>query len=312
MGQGLTAFLGPEGSFTHAAALHWARADALVAQTSVAEIVRGVAEGIWANGVIAIENSVEGYVVPSLDALVGNRAVVAIGQTDIEISFDAFVRPDAVTNPAYISAHPHGLAQCQDYVVQSGSAPIAADSNAAACRDLTADGIALGPSLCGELYGLRTLARAVEDYHGARTRFLQITSRATAREYLRRPDQRAVSQRWSSMLALTPTVTGPGVLARIASAFEDRGVNMSSLITRPLKAVAGQYVFVITCDGAPWEPDLRGALGALIASGDSLKTLGVFPALGDLVGDVEPHRVPVGSVDASAPLAELSRSLLWD
>ncbi len=311
MGQGLTAFLGPEGSFTHEAALQWADAERLVAATSVGEIVEGVSSARWSRGVIAVENTVEGYVVPSVDALVGGSGVVAIGQVDLGISFDAFVRPDAVPEPTYISAHPHGLAQCHAYVTASGAKVKAAASNAAACRDLTVEGIALGPRLCGDLYGLRTLASAVEDHHGARTRFLRIAPRdAIDAEHLWDTTEIA-ADRWDTMLALTPTRVGPGVLARIATLFEDHGVNMSSLITRPLKAVSGQYVFVITCDGAPWQPALRSVLSGLIAGGDSLKTLGVFPALGDLVTDVDPHRVPVGSVDAASSADAQHRSLLW-
>ena len=113
------------------------------------------------------------------------------------------------------------------------------------------------------------------------------------------------------MLALTPRVTGPGVLARIAGAFGERGVNMSSLITRPLKALAGRYVFVITCEGAPWEPRLHGLLEGLLDAGDGLKTLGVLRAPEDLDVVVDPQRIPTGSVDATSGPEERREGLLW-
>ncbi|MCB7136522.1 prephenate dehydratase [Cellulosimicrobium marinum] len=313
-------YLGPQGTFTHQAAAGWAVRHAgdapLVALGSVADVFAAVADGSRAHGVVAIENTVEGYVVPSLDAIVGSDAVVAVDEVVLDISFDAFVRPDhgALTE---VSAHPHGLAQCQGFVTRSGLRPVPAASNAAACRDAGPHQVALGPSICGELYGLQTHERAVEDFAGARTRFLVLAPRAAAPGLLASARDRHDGA-WRTMLAVTPVVTGPGVLARITRSFGERGVNMSSLITRPLKRVhrvAGAYVFVLTVDGAPWEPPVRAVLADLLAAGDSLKTLGVVPVRGELDepvhADVDAAHVPVGSVAGSSSHAEVARGLLW-
>ncbi len=311
------AYLGPEGSFTHQAADRWVRqagADAVAPAplVRVGDVFDAVADGSADRGVVAIENTVEGYVVPSLDAIVSSPDVVAVDEVVLDIAFDAFVRPGH-GELTEISAHPHGLAQCQDYVVASGLDPVPAASNAAACRDIQAHQVALGPQLCGELYGLTTLARGVEDFHGARTRFLTLARRDVAAALLD-PAARPPGS-WRTMLAVTPTVTGPGVLARITAEFGRRSVNLSSLITRPVKAVEGKYVFIMTVDAAPWEPAAREVLAALLAAGDSLKTLGVLPARGELDEAVhravDPARVPAGGVVAGAAPAALERGLLW-
>lgn len=310
-------YLGPEGSFTHQAAAAWA-ADRpgerpLTACASVADVFAGVAAGDHARGVVAIESTVEGYVVPSLDAIVGSASVVAVDEVVLDISFDAFVRPGH-GELREVVAHPHGLAQCQGFVGRTGLAPVPAASNAAACRDAGAHQVALGPTICGELYGLETYERAVEDFAGARTRFLVLAPRAQARQVLATPRADGDGP-WRTMLAVTPVVTGPGVLARITRAFGERGVNLSSLITRPLKAVAGTYVFVLTVDGAPWDAPVRALLDDLVRAGDSLKTLGVMPARGELDesvhADVDPAHVPVGSVGAGSGAADLATGLLW-
>lgn len=308
----LVAYLGPEGSFTYAAALGWATHDELVPVDSVGEIVAGIALGRWQEGVIAIENSVEGYVAPSLDALIGADDVVAIDQRDLPIAFDAFVLPGE-TEPLTISAHPHGLAQCRRFVAERELPTVAASSNAAACRDLRPGGIALGPRVCGELYGLETLETDVQDFSGARTRFLRLARRAGASSDLReRHAHRAAADTdWNTMVALTPTITGPGVLARITVEFGRRGVNMSSLVTRPLKALSGRYVFVITCEGVPWEPALTSLFDALLLEGDFVKTLGVFPAVEDLDAMVDPARIPAGSVSSHSPEVAKVEGLLW-
>nr|WP_286219339.1 prephenate dehydratase domain-containing protein [Paraoerskovia sediminicola] len=95
----------------------------------------------------------------------------------IDIEFDAFVRPGH-GRLTEIVAHPHGLAQCQELTRRTGLREVPAASNAAACRDVADHQVALGPPLCGELYGLETFERGVNDYRGARTRFLTIAPRA--------------------------------------------------------------------------------------------------------------------------------------
>lgn len=310
-------YLGPQGSFTHQAAAGWGRdhADgaALVARGSVADVFTAVADGTDARGVVAIENTVEGYVVPSLDAIVGSATVVAVDEVVLDISFDAFVRPGHGTLTE-VSAHPHGLAQCQEFVLREGLRAVPAASNAAACRDAGTHQVALGPSICGELYGLDTYAHAVEDFAGARTRFLVLAQRSVARDVLART-RAGHDGAWRTMLAVTPVVTGPGVLARITRSFGARGVNLSSLITRPLKAVAGTYVFVLTVDGAPWDAPVRSVLEDLLAAGDSLKTLGVVPARGELDesvhADVDAAHVPVGSVGTDSSADAVQGGLLW-
>ncbi|SDC53862.1 prephenate dehydratase/chorismate mutase / prephenate dehydratase [Sanguibacter gelidistatuariae] len=322
------AYLGPEGTFTHEAALGWARSLAadpespsidLVPLRTVADVYAQVASGEVSHGVVAIENSVEGYVVPSLDAIVAAQDVVAIDEAFVTITFDAFALPDDGGPFMQVSSHPHGLAQCQDFIAERSLVTVPATSNAAACRDIEPGQLALGPRICGEIYGLRTHTRSVEDFRGARTRFLLLTSRTGAVEAgaaglaasTGLATSTGTSAIWRTMVAITPHITGPGVLARITEAFGSLGVNMSSLITRPLKALEARYVFIVTVDGAPWDAPVRSVLEGLLTAGDSVKTLGVFPSRGELDETVEVHRVPAGSVQAGADESALRRGLLW-
>ena len=137
-------YLGPEGTFTHQAAMTAADQFAtlgdfdLIALPDVPAIMQAVqSRQGW--GVIAWENNVEGYVVPNLDALIDAPNAAGFARISVDVAFNAFtVRGhsiyDCTGNP--VSAHPHGLAQCTRFIAEHHLQPEPASSNAAACRDL--------------------------------------------------------------------------------------------------------------------------------------------------------------------------------
>ncbi len=308
------AYLGPEGTFTHQAAIDAIGGDAqLVPLPIVTQVYDGVESGTFDYGIVAIESSVEGYVVPSLDALVAARNVVAIDEVFVEVAFDAMTVAGATGPFTEVTSHPHGLAQCQRFIAEHGLTAIPAASNAAAARDVQPHQIALAPRIAATLYDREVIGQRVQDFQGARTRFLLITGRKQALS------QRSRIETWQddsghtvrSMLAITPRITGPGVLARILGALGGRGVNLSSLITRPLKALEGKYVFIMTVDAAPWDETLRSVMAGLIEAGDSVKTLGVFPSRGEIDATVDEERIPPLSANASSSAEDLERALLW-
>lgn len=315
------AYLGPQGTFTHEAALKVGIAGGeLAALNQVTDVYDQVNMGAAQFGIVAIESSVEGYVVPSLDALAASSNVVAVDEIFVEISFDAFASPQALGEFTEVTSHPHGLGQCQEFITERGLARVPATSNAAACRDVQPHQIALGPAICGDLYGLTRIATGVQDFAGARTRFLLITARDVAQDHLRTAQRGAESElgltfapdaQWHSMITVTPTVTGPGVLARITKEFGTYGVNLSSLITRPIKALEGKYTFILTVDQAPWQPELRQVLFNLLDAGDALKTLGVFPSRGQIDDRVDESRLAPGTAHNSLTGEQLDHALLW-
>jgi prephenate dehydratase/chorismate mutase/prephenate dehydratase len=302
------AYLGPEGTFTHEAARHWAAADTeLVPLEDIRDVYAAVEGHAVDSAVVAIENSVAGYVVPSLDLLL-DAEVVAVDEVAVDITFDAFVLPGSTGEPLVAVSHPHGLAQCQQFVLRRGLPTRASTSNAAACRDLRPAEVAIGPRSCGELYGLEVLERSVEDFAGARTRFLFIVRRADSRDAVRAA---ASTGSVHTMIAVTPQATGPGVLARITTTFADRSINLTSLITRPLRGRASKYCFVMTLQGHPSNDDVHGALEELLDAGDLVRTLGVFPSVPAVMAGELRDVVPRGSVSIGSSAAELDGALLW-
>ena len=386
-------YLGPEGTFTHQAAMmaaerfHRLGDFELVALPDVLSIIDEVqSRRGW--GVIAWENNVEGHVVPNLDALIDASDVAGFSRIGVDISFDAFMkRGDSVVSVAgfddarvsahshdggpggasvaassdsvvsvagfdgarvsahshdggpggasvaassdsvvsvagfdgaRVSAHSHGLAQCKRFIAEHRLIPVPASSNAAACRDLEAGQVALGPSICGTLYGLDRIAENVQDYDDAHTEFLVVAPR----DEVRTLSQRAAygnADEFETIVTFIPLVTGPGVLADLLDVVRDAGLNMTSFMSRPIKGHDGTYSFIATIDAASWEPRFRSMLVEIIEHGDWAKTLAVYPRRerpNPPVADwmlpqggvhIEPERLPMVWQERDAT----RRELLW-
>ena len=119
-------YLGPQGTFTHQAAVNASQALAhlepegfeLVAADDVPQILDAAQRGEgW--GVVAWENNVEGYVVPNLDALIDAKDLVGFARVGVDVTFDAYVRAGSNPEDATVAtAHAHGLAQCKRFIAE--------------------------------------------------------------------------------------------------------------------------------------------------------------------------------------------------
>ncbi|WP_018143816.1 prephenate dehydratase [Alloscardovia criceti] len=278
-------YLGPQGSFTFQAAQDVAH----IIPTQVAslagqqfelqscareqEIFEHVEEGEGC-GIVAWENNVEGYVAVNLDRLIDAHNVAAVFRHSIDVEFDAFVRADH-GELTEVTAHPHGLAQCMQFMERNGLRAVSASSNSAALESLQPHQVGLAPRHSGELFGLNTFARSVQDFTGAHTDFLVLAPRGYAVDACTAWKNAHVA--CESIITVIPLSTGPGVIADLLDVFRDNGINMTSLISRPIKAVDGTYSFIITLDAAPWDSQAQRVLQEIQDHNDWLKILAVYP-----------------------------------
>lgn len=318
-------YLGPEGTFTHQAAIEAGNLlteqygidkPELVAAPDVPAIMASVQSGeSW--GVIAWENNVEGYVMPNLDALIDAHDAAGLARVGVDISFNAFVTRGASRDidGLTVSAHSHGLAQCKRFIADHHLKPTPASSNAAACRDLQPGGVALGPRICGDLYGLDLVEECVDDFDGAHTDFLVIAPRDDVMAY----SSRAREREFETVITFIPLATGPGVVANLLDVLRDCGLNMTSLISRPIKGHDGTYSFIITLDAAPWEPRFRDMLVEVAEHGDWAKTIAVYPRRERPNPPVDSWMLPAGGIRLDSSKLESDwqseqrarRELLW-
>ena len=277
-------YLGPEGSFTHQAALkvkeHCKSLDTLRLIPTACENVCNIASEIEEKhhlGIIAWENNIEGVVIPNLDLLIDAKNMVGIARLGVDISFDAVVcQSDSIDNCSTIVAHPHALAQCRKFAQKHGLKEKTASSNAAACRDLVNGEVALCPKICADLYNRQIVSEGVEDFSGARTEFLVLAPRDEAFNFVSM--HRECYSSFSSIIAFIPRCTGAGVLANLLDVVRDHGLNMTSFMSRPIKGQDGLYSFIATVDAAPWDSTCKAMIQEVVEHGDWVRVLAVYPS----------------------------------
>lgn len=318
-------YLGPEGSFTHQAALKVQQQlqsfDNLQLIPTACENVRSIASEIEENhhwGVIAWENNIEGVVIPNLDLLIDAKNMVGIARIGVDISFDAVIcKSDSIDNCSTIVAHPHALAQCRKFTQERGLQEKTASSNAAACRDLVPGEVALCPRICADLYNRQIVSEGVEDFSGARTEFLVLAPRDEALDFVN--VQRENFSSFSSIIAFIPRCTGAGVLANLLDVVRDHGLNMTSFMSRPIKGQGGLYSFIATVDAAPWDSTCKAMIQEVVEHGDWVRSLAVYPSSKHNNPVMNDWMLPNGgvcvepSVDALRNLnvTRAERELLW-
>lgn len=293
-------YLGPAGTFTERAARAMAPGAPLEPLGNVVEVARRVGAG-GVHGVVPIENSVHGVVVPSLDSLVFAQERVFVVQEHVErISFTAWVLPafDAARPVAVVVSHPHALAQCTRLVDELGCEVREAPSTSAACDAVVAAGdpqaVALGSPDAGDGRALRAWRVDVGDHPSAATRF-----------YLLAPTLQADAEDDRCLVAAVPRHDRVGALSELLEPFREQQLNVSSLSVRPVRTNLGEYVFVLTVDAGTGDARVRTALSRGALDGARFRPLGSYVAapVGPLVAPVTelPHFTtdPLADLDAA-------------
>jgi prephenate dehydratase len=274
------AFLGPEGTFAHAAArqLVATRRPAspdeteLVPQASVTQAIDALRDGTVGGAVVPLENSVEGAVPATLDALAGDRPLVIVAETLLPVVFDLMACPGrTLADLRTVATHPHAEAQVRRYLLSAlpaasvelvGSTAAAAQAVAAGRYDA-----AVAPAISASLYGLATLAQDIADNDGAVTRFV-LLSRPQP------PPPPTGNDRTSLVCYLREDHAG--ALLQILTEFAARGINLTRIESRPTKGRIGQYCFSIDCEGHIAEARVADALAALYRVCAAVRYLGSY------------------------------------
>jgi prephenate dehydratase len=280
-------YFGPEGTFTH---------EALIAATRGAEIeqvplptiydtVMAVHEGSVQRALVPIENSLEGSVNATLDALAMETEDVRIlGEVVQPIRHCLIARTDLeLSEIEVVVSHPQASAQCARFIrTRLPQARVLAGGSTAEAVRLVADEpapwAALGNRVAAERYGCHILRAGVEDVADNETRFVFLGPAGAAPGV---PGTNAGVPIGSWKTAIVFWGIGseaPGWLVACLSEFADRGVNLTRIESRPRKQGLGRYMFFCDVEGRDTERHVTDALTGLVGHVEVLRVLGSYPA----------------------------------
>lgn len=266
------AFLGPAGTFSEEA-LYTLGIDDLepIECTSIPEVFEAVERGRADAGVVPIENSIEGSVPATLDALAFDTQLEIQSELVLDVHFCVVVAPGAkLADVTSVVAHPQASGQCRRWLERNlpGRPVVAANSNAEAVQMAVATpGVAaLGPAIAAQLYGGEVLESRVEDYAGNQTRFVVIGRGLRDR-----------SGKDKTSLALFMKKDKPGALLMILSEFAYGDINLTKIQSRPTKRQLGDYMFFVDLEGHVDDAHVKTALDCLRLKLREVKVLGSYP-----------------------------------
>jgi prephenate dehydratase len=275
------AFLGPAGTFAEEAL----RASAPeqveeIPYPTVFETVMAVEAGEVDRGVVPIENSLEGGVAATLDALATDAdGVRIVAEVVHPVHHCAVAASDLDLAAAErVFSHPQATAQCQTFLRErlSGAERVASPSTAEAVR-LVAEAvgepwIALGSRLSAELYGAHLLEENVEDRSDNETRFVWLARGGEVEP------PAAGSRAKTSVVFWGAGDESPGWLVAVLSELSEREINLTRIESRPRRVRLGHYMFFADLEGAEADRPVADALGALRGRVETLRVLGSYPA----------------------------------
>ena len=283
------AFLGPFGTFTEQALRTQSDLDdaELVALRTVPDVLDAVSSGEADAGFVPIENSIEGMVNFTLDALAFDHELLIVREVVLDIHLCLAARPGIrLEDVKEILSIEVATAQCHRYLRES--LPFAdvrnALSTAAAAQLVSEDPAphlaAIAPQIAAKRYGLVVLAENIEDHIGNQTRFVLV----------RRSGIPAPTGHDRTALVVYQRADEPGSLISILQEFAARRLNLSNLISRPTKEGGlGDYCFIIFADGHVADDLVADAMRALHAKQAAVKFFGSWPRVDHLTHDARAH-----------------------
>lgn len=301
-------FLGPEGTFTETALMQVpGAADASrIPCTNVNTALERVRNGEADAAMVPIENSVEGGVTATLDAIATGPELRIIREALVPITFVLVARPGVVVSDIKrISTHGHAWAQCRLWVEENipNADYVPGSSTAASAMGLLEgdahyDAAICAPLIAGEQPGLNVLAENIGDNPDAVTRFILVSRPGTLPE-------RTGADKTTVVVPLPED--HPGALMEILDQFASRGVNLSRIESRPTGQYLGHYFFSIDADGHASDSRVADALAGLHRISPATRFLGSYARADRQAAVVAPHTSDAAFASAHAWVQSILR-----
>jgi len=265
------AYLGPPGTFTEEAALLYDPSAQLLPFASVAAVAAAVDSGMAEEGVVAIENSIEGSVTDTLDILIHESRLSIRRELVLPIEHYLLVRPGMqAADVKVLLSHPQALGQCRRFVERcfAKAEVVAALSTTAAVEEMLAreNAAAIATRRAAAIYGAEILARNIQDRSDNLTRFVVLAE----------TDHEPTGDDKTS-LAFSFAEDRPGLLVAVMQEFSTRNINLTKVESRPTKERLGEYIFLVDLAGHRSDPVVAEALARVEAQASFFRIFGSYP-----------------------------------
>ena len=266
------AYFGPPGTYTEEAALLYDASADLQPFPTIAAVGLAVSSEMTDEGVVPIENSLEGSVTFTLDLLIRESRLSIYKEVILPINHYLMAKPGTrVADVQVVYSHPQSLAQCREFLERCfpNAQQMASLSNSTAVTDMKESdvpAVAIAPRRAAELYGAEIIGRNIQDASNNVTRFAVLS---------RQDHPPTGNDRTSICFSFDQDV--PGLLYQSIGEFATRNINLVKVESRPNRQSLGEYIFLIDCEGHREDQLVGEALEALGRSASMLKVLGSYP-----------------------------------
>ncbi len=262
-------YLGPEGTFSHEAVLNYVNGDStIIPFDNIIHIFESLENDDIDEAVVPMENSTEGSVLVTLDALTYFDLNI-IKEMELPIKHNLLAQKGtSLDDIIVICSHQQALAQCRHYINSINKEVHSMPSTANAARYVTeiSSAAVIGSRILSEKYGLEILEQNIQDYDNNVTRFVVISKR-TSEE---------ITGRDKTSVIISLKGDKPGGLYEILQVFAENDINLTKIESRPSKEGIGKYLFFIDMQGHKNEPHINKTLTIIESKVNMLKILGSY------------------------------------
>ena len=267
------AFLGPEGTNTEQATIKYHPKANPIICSSINEIFEMVTTKKADEGIVPIENSIDGPITDTLDILIHESNLSIQNEIVLNISHCLITNKNSSVkdNFSEIFSHPQALNQCKKFLLKKypETKLIASMSTSEAVKfvaNSTKNIAAIGTDRAAEIYGAQILEKNIQDTMNNSTRFIVLSHKKTS-----------PSGNDKTSLCFSFSKDSPGSLYKVLGKFAKRHINLTKIESRPSKNTLGQYVFLIDFDGHQEEKLIQETLLEVRQEVSKLKLFGSYP-----------------------------------
>jgi len=267
-------YLGPKGTFSEQAALFYCPDGKCIDYHSINEVIEAVDKNLIEVGIVPIENSIEGTVNVTMDTIIFNADIKIISEIVIPIEQNFLVSKNYNNEKiTKILSHPQALAQCRGFLEKNyyNVEQMATSSTSEAAKLVSNSNekwAALGNSLCAKLYDMKILHNNIQDNKSNETRFIAIS----------KSSKNKIDSNSKTSIAFSVT-DEPGALFKILNILALWNINMTKIISRPMKTHTEEYVFFVELEGDISNEDMQEAMKMVKRKTSCYKLFGSYTVL---------------------------------